>query len=46
MIQQGRSLVRSDIIIVGMLTIGVIGAILTTLLSKLENYVVKWRSRA
>lgn len=45
MIQQGRSLVRPDIIIVGMLTIGVIGAILTTLLSKLENHVVKWRSR-
>lgn len=46
MIQQGRSLVRPDIIIVGMLTIGVIGAILTSLLSKLENHVVKWRSRA
>lgn len=46
MIQQGRSLVRPDIIIVGMLTIGIIGAILTSLLSRLENYVVKWRSRA
>lgn len=46
MIQQGRLLVRPDIIVVGMLTIGIIGAILTTLLSKLENRVVKWRSRA
>lgn len=46
MIQQGRLLARPDIIIVGMLTIGVIGAILTSLLSKLENHIVKWRSRA
>lgn len=46
MIQQGRLLVRPDIIVVGMLTIGIIGAILTSLLSKLENRVVKWRSRA
>ena len=46
MIQQGRSLLRPDFIIVGILTIGVIGAILTTLMSKLENHVVKWRSRA
>ena len=45
MIQQGRFLVRPDIILVGMATIGVIGAILTTLLSKLENKVVKWRAK-
>lgn len=45
MIQQGRSLVRSDIIIVGMLTIGVIGAILSWILSKLENTVIRWRAR-
>lgn len=44
MIQQGRSYVRADIILVGMLTIGIIGAILTTLLSKLEHIVVKWRA--
>lgn len=45
MIQQGRSLVRPDIILVGMVTIGVIGAILTALLSKLEDKVVRWRAR-
>lgn len=45
MIQQGRSLVRPDIILVGMVTIGVTGAILTTLLGKLENKVVRWRAR-
>lgn len=45
MIQQGRSLVRPDIILVGMVTIGVIGAILTSLLSKLENKIVRWRAR-
>ncbi|MDD2958587.1 MAG: ABC transporter permease [Lachnospiraceae bacterium] len=46
MIQQGRSLVRPDIILVGMLTIGILGAIFTTLLSKLENKVVKWRAKS
>jgi taurine transport system permease protein len=45
MIQQGRSLIRSDIIIVGMLTIGVIGAILLWLLGILENNVIKWRAK-
>lgn len=45
MIQQGRSLIRSDIIIVGMLTIGVIGAILLWLLGILENNIIKWRAK-
>lgn len=45
MIQQGRSLVRPDIILVGMVTIGVIGAVLTTILSRLEDKVVKWRAK-
>ncbi len=45
MIQQGRSLIRSDIIIVGMLTIGVIGAILLWLLGMMEDKVIKWRAK-
>ena len=45
MIQQGRSLARSDIIIVGMLTIGIIGAILSWLLSKLEDKAIRWRAQ-
>lgn len=45
MIQQGRALGRSDIIIVGMLTIGVIGAALTAILNKLENRVIRWRAK-
>lgn len=43
MIQQGRSFVRSDIIIVGMLVIGVAGALMSAVLSKLENKVTPWR---
>lgn len=45
MIQQGRSLARSDIIIVGMLTIGIIGAILSWLLNKLEDKAIRWRAQ-
>lgn len=45
MIQQGRALGRSDIIIVGMLTIGVIGAVLTGILNRMENKVIRWRAR-
>ncbi len=45
MIQRGRTIVRSDIIIVGMLTIGVIGAILVFLLSLLEKKIAPWRNK-
>lgn len=45
MIQQGRSLARSDVIIVGMLTIGIIGAVLTWLLNQLESRVIGWRAK-
>ena len=41
MIQLNRTLARADLIIVGMLTIGVVGIILTTLLDWLEKKVVK-----
>lgn len=41
MIQQSRGLYRPDIIIVGMLTIGIAGAFLTYILSLVERKVVK-----
>ncbi|MEG0541810.1 MAG: ABC transporter permease [Angelakisella sp.] len=43
MIQQGRSFVRSDIIIVGMLVIGITGALMSACLAKLESKVSPWR---
>lgn len=43
MIQQGRSFVRSDIIIVGMLVIGITGALMSAGLSKLETKATPWR---
>lgn len=46
MIQQSRGIYRPDIIIVGMLTIGIIGAVLTWLLSLLEKRIVKGRSHS
>lgn len=43
MIQMGRQLIRPDIIIVGMLTIGGTGALLSWLLGLLEKRVAPWR---
>ncbi len=43
MIQQARGLYRPDVIIVGMLSVGLVGALLTKLLSILENIVIKGR---
>lgn len=45
MIQQCRGLARPDIIIAGMICIGIIGTILTWLLGKLEKVVLKGRKR-
>lgn len=45
MIQQGRSLVRPDIIIVGMMTIGLTGALMAFIVARLENKAVPWRTR-
>lgn len=44
MIQQGRSAVRPDIVILGMSVIGLIGAVLTSLLSILEKKALPWRN--
>lgn len=43
MIQQARGTFRPDIIVVGMIAIGLIGTVLNFLLTKLENYVIKGR---
>ncbi|WHH60824.1 ABC transporter permease [Petroclostridium sp. X23] len=43
MILMGRQFMRIDIIIGGMIVIGVIGNILDMLLTKVENSVIKWR---
>lgn len=43
LIQMGRKLVRPDIIIVGMLTIGLTGALLAAILSKIESKIASSR---
>lgn len=45
MIQLGRTVVRPDIIMVGMITIGVIGAFLYGLLGLIESRALRWRAR-
>lgn len=45
MIQNGRTLSRCDIIIVGMLMIGVSGAIMSGVLSLLERKIAPWREK-
>lgn len=42
MIQMGRLLIKPDIIITGMLTIGCSGALMSLLLTLLENRLTKW----
>ncbi|MFB0919595.1 MAG: ABC transporter permease [Oscillospiraceae bacterium] len=43
MIQQGRQFARPDIIILGIVVIGAIGVLFTSLLGKLENKVLGWK---
>ena len=45
MIQNGRTLSRCDIIIVGMLMIGISGAIMSGLLSLVEDKIAPWREK-
>ena len=45
MIQLGRTLIRPDIIIVGMFTIGITGALLNNILAIFEKKVAPWRYR-
>jgi NitT/TauT family transport system permease protein len=43
MIQLGRTLIRPDIIIVGMLTIGITGTLLNNFLALFEKKIAPWR---
>lgn len=43
MIQIGRTVARPDIVIVGMVVIGAIGAVLSMFLSKAEKYFLRWK---
>ena len=43
MILMGRSFARADIVILGMVIIGAVGAFFTGLLSFVERHVIKWR---
>lgn len=43
MIQIGRTVARPDIVIVGMVVIGAIGAILSLILSRAEKYFLRWK---
>lgn len=45
MIQQGRTYSRSDIIIVGMFAIGMVGIVFTWTVGKLEGKFVPWRKK-
>ncbi len=44
MILMGRMFARPDLIVLGMLIIGLIGALMTIILSKFENNLARWRS--
>lgn len=43
MIQIGRTVARPDIVIVGMVVIGAIGAVLSAVLSRAEKYFLRWK---
>ena len=45
MIQYGRNVARADVVIVGMLTIGLVGALLSALLQYVEKRFLKWKIR-
>ena len=45
MIQMGRTIIRPDIIIVGMFSIGITGALLNIILNLFEKKVAPWRYR-
>ena len=43
MLQVGRNVARADIVVAGMVTIGVLGALMSMLLSFAEKNVLKWK---
>lgn len=44
MIQMGRQLARADVVVLGMLVIGIIGAVMSYLLTILENHLLRWKT--
>lgn len=44
MITMGRQFQRADIIVLGMITIGLLGFVITGIFEKLEQHVMKWRT--
>ena len=44
MILMGRQFARADIVILGMIIIGLVGALFTGILSFIERNVIKWRA--
>ena len=44
MIQFGRTVARPDVVIVGMLVIGSIGAVLSAILQFIETHFLKWKT--
>lgn len=45
MIQMGRTIIRPDIILVGMLVIGCTGALMSFILGRIEKHIAPWRNR-
>ena len=43
MILMGRNFARADIVILGMVLIGVLGMVFTSTLSFIEHRIIKWR---
>lgn len=43
MIQMGRQMARADVVVLGMLVIGILGAIMSYLLTVLENHLLRWK---
>lgn len=45
MIQMGRQLARADIVVLGMVLIGILGAIMSAAFTALENHLLRWKIR-
>lgn len=43
MIQMGRQMGRADVVVLGMVLIGILGAIMSFGLTKLENHLLRWK---
>lgn len=43
MIQMGRQLARADIVVLGMVLIGILGAIMSAIFTAIENHLLRWK---